>query len=86
MTPVDPCIDPRTVPEGSRPILIAKNQDEFITLPAVVTPNHTVITRWSLTEEERVAILAGAEIFLTIIGTPIRPVWLSVGPLDWTKS
>jgi len=85
MTPVDPCIDPRSVPEGSRPFLIAKNQDEYITLPAVVTPRATVITRWTLTDEERVALIAGADVFLTIYGAPIRPVWVSVGPCDWTK-
>lgn len=86
MQPVDPCVDPRLVPEGSMPHLVGQKQAQFVTLPAIITPGHVVITRWELTDEERVALIAGADIFLTIWGTPIRPVYLSVGPSDWTQA
>lgn len=83
MNPVDPRIDPKYVPENSKPILIAKNQSEYITLPSIVTPDHKVITRWQLTDEERKLLLSGEDLYLTIWGTPIRPVLLTVGPIDW---
>lgn len=85
MTPEDPCIDPRLVPEGSRPHVINGPRGEYVDLPSIVTPSRTVITRWKPTNEERVALIAGADVFLTIYGTPINPVWLSVGPCDWSK-
>lgn len=90
MTPVDPRINPDLVPEGSKPIVIAKDQEEYIPLPSIVTPDHKVITRWQLTPEERERLRAGDDLFLTIWGTPIRPVLqviipvlLTVGPIDW---
>lgn len=86
MNPVDPCIDPRLVPEGSVPRVINSKDHEFVDLPSVITPGRTVITRWHPTEEERAAIVAGADIFLTIYGAPIRPVWVTVGPCDWTQT
>ena len=85
MTPTDPRVDPRLVPDNSRAIVVAKDQPEYIPLPSVITPDHKVITRWELSTEERRAILNGEDIFLTIWGTPIRPVMLTVGPIDWKE-
>jgi hypothetical protein len=87
MEPVDPRIDPALVPAGSRAIVIAEHQtDEYIALPSVRTPYGKVITRWQLTDEERRALLLGADVFLTIWSYgPINPVHLSVGPCDWSK-
>jgi hypothetical protein len=82
VTPVDPCVDPAMVPEGSRPILIAKDQD-YKTLPSIITPGRVVITRWELTEEERVLIVCGADLYITIWGAPIRPLLPTIGPIDW---
>ena len=84
MEPVDPRIDPRLVPEGSRALVIAEHQDEYKDLPSVRTPDGKVITRWSLTNDERAAILRGEDVFLTIWSYgAINPVLLSVGVLDW---
>lgn len=84
MQPVDPRIDPALVPAGSRAIVIAEHQDEFMDLPSVCTPDGKIITRWRLTEEEREALLSGQDVFLTIwSGGAIQPVYLSVGPCDW---
>jgi hypothetical protein len=45
-----------------------------------------VISRWQVTDEERVALLNGANVFLIIWSAgPINPVHLSVGPCDWSK-
>lgn len=68
---VDPRIDPRLVPDGSRAVVIAEHQAEYRDLPSVRTPNGYVITRWSLSDEERRAILEGQDVFVTI------------GPVNW---
>lgn len=51
---------------GSRPIetIFGKDQPEYQALPAVYldTSSRPVVTRWRLTDEERFAISAGADI------------------------
>lgn len=84
MEPVDPRVHPALLPPGCRALVVAEHQDEYQNLPSIVTPDHRVITRWALTEAERVALLSGEDIYLTIFGTPIRPIFICVGPCDWT--
>jgi hypothetical protein len=86
MNPVDPRVDPRLVPAGSRALVIAESQPEYTDLPSIRTPLGHVITRWQLTPEEREQLLAGEDVYLTIwsFGS-INPVFLSVGPMDWSK-
>lgn len=84
---VDPRIDPRLVPEGSKAVVIAEHQDEYRDLPSVRTPNGYVITRWQLTEDEKRRIVQGEDIFLTILSFgSINPLFMSVGPVDWTRT
>lgn len=83
---VDPRIHPSLVPNGSRAVVIAEHQDEYRDLPSVRTPNGQVITRWSLSDEERAAILRGEDIFVTILSHgAINPLFVTVGPVDWTQ-
>ncbi len=82
---VDPRVDPALVPAGSRAIVIAEHQAEYRDLPSVVTPNGQVITRWSLSLEERAAIVRGEDIFVTILTAgAINPFFVTVGPVNWT--
>lgn len=83
MEAIDPRINPALVPPGSRAVVVAEHQAEYTNLPSVITPDARVITRWTFTDQERAAILRGEDVFLTIWGVPIRPVFLSVGPCDW---
>jgi hypothetical protein len=96
MKPVDPRVDPSLVPPGSKAVVIAENQDEWLNLPSVRTPpvydgevlmiNPYVITRWSLTDEERWAVMHGADVFITLVSAgPINPLFASVGPCDWKE-
>jgi hypothetical protein len=96
MKPVDPRIDPSLVPPGSKAIVIAEHQDEWLDLPSVRTPpvyyksilmiKPYVITRWSLTDEERAAIARGENIFVTLVSSgPINPLFVSAGPVNWGK-
>jgi hypothetical protein len=61
--------------------------DEYQDLPAIRTPDGQVITRWSLSEEERAAIVRGEDIYVTLLsGGAINPFFVTVGPVDWTVS
>lgn len=82
---VDPLVHPSLVPSGSKAVVIAEHQDEYRDLPSVRTPGGQVITRWSLTDEERAAIVRGEDIYVTILSHgAINPLFVTVGPVDWT--
>lgn len=95
MKPTDPRINPAHVPPGSRAIVIAEHQAEFIDLPAVrtltVVDDHGkvlvppyVITRWELTDDERAALVRGEDVYITLISSgAIHPMFVTVGPTDW---
>lgn len=94
---VDPRIDPALVPAGSKAMVVAEHQTEYRNLPSICTPAIVkdgrlvtppqVITRWTLTLEERAAIVRGADVFVTIqtFGN-INPFFVTVGPVDWKQS
>lgn len=94
---VDPRVDPSLVPDGSRAVVIAEHQDEYRDLPSVRTPAvfcegrmvtpPQVITRWSLSLDERAAIVRGEDIYVTILSDgAINPLFVTVGPVDWRHS
>lgn len=83
MEPIDPRVHPDLLPPGCRALVVAEKQDEYLNLPSIVTPDARVITRWQLTDAERLALIEGEDVYLTIWGVPIRPVFLCVGPTDW---
>ena len=76
-------------------MVFAKDQPEYRPLPAIVTPQGTLITRWQLSEAEKRKLLNGEDLFLTVLYVlaPCRqclaapllpPVRIEVGPSDWT--
>jgi hypothetical protein len=75
---------------GSGPIEIeiGAGQSEYIPLPAVYlnAPSLPMLTRWRLTDEERTAIAAGADIVFTQLtfGMPFQPIHLQVTMPDET--
>ncbi len=74
MKPVSPVIP------GVSEIKIAEHQDEYETLPAIVTEDGYVINRWRLTWRERLVVLFEGNIFLSCLtfGQPVQPVILDV--------
>lgn len=82
MEPVDPCIPVELLPDGTRAIIKAKDQPQYRPLPSVHTPAGCVITRWTLTDAERAAILRGDDVYLTVwtFNQAVQPVRLDVGP------
>jgi dihydrofolate reductase len=83
---VDPRVNPALVPEGSKAVVIAEHQEEYCDLPSVRTPNGYVITRWTLSDAERAAIVRGEDIFVTLLSHgAINPLFVTVGPVDWKE-
>ena len=82
---VDPRVDPALVPEGSRAQVINGPQgNEYRDLPSIRTPDGQVITRWTLTDEERIAIARGEDIYITLLSDGlINPLFATVGPVNW---
>lgn len=76
MHPVSPVI------AGCHQTLIAENQPEYETLPAIVTGDGYVISRWHLSWRERLVVLFNGNIFLSCLtfGRPVQPVILDVEP------
>ncbi len=52
--------------EGTTLVVIAKDQPEYIPLPALVYPDGKILTEWRPTEEERLAIAHGENIRLWV--------------------
>lgn len=67
-------------------VVFAKDQPEYIPLRTLVYETYPgskdirVISRWTLTPEQRQAVLDGADIYLTCLtfGRPLQPVTLAV--------
>jgi len=82
---VDPRVDPALVPTGSKAVVIAEHQAEYRALPSIRTPGGQVITRWTLSDEERLRVLAGEDIYITLLShRAINPLYATVGPINWT--
>lgn len=85
---MDPRIDPQLVPDGSFAVIKAKHQqDVYRALPSVQTPDGRVISRWSPSDAERLAIARGEDLYLTVLtfNKRLQPVLLTVGVIDWTR-
>jgi dihydrofolate reductase len=84
---VDPRVHPSLVPAGSRAVVIAEHQKEYRDLPSIRTPNGYVITRWTLSDAERAAILRGEDIYVTLLSHgAINPLFVTVGPVNWNAN
>lgn len=75
-------IAPRT---GEREITLAEEQHDYQPITAVVRvrePGVSLVTRWTMTPEERAKVAAGEDIYVELLtfGGPMQPVVVSVGP------
>jgi hypothetical protein len=95
---VDPRVDPALVPEGSCAVVIAEHQEAYRDLPSIRTPAifdakdrlvspPYVITRWTLSADERLAVLRGEDVYITLLSAgPINPLFATVGPVNWRET
>lgn len=81
MKPVEPIIHGANLPVTK----IAEKQDEYQTLPAYISPEGTVLTRWKLTWRERLLVLLLGDIYLWVetFNHPLQPVCLQVEEPDY---
>lgn len=81
MKPIDPGSDFGGL------IRVAEGQDEYETLVARASnppQGITLTTRWQFSDEERLAIAAGADLMLSVLtfGAPLQPLALSVAGVE----
>lgn len=80
---IDPRVEAAVLPVGSKPLIFGKDQaDTYQPLPSIITPAGKVITRWTLTDDEKRRLIEGEDLYLTIhtFNFPLQPVLLTVGP------
>lgn len=76
-------IDLDLVEPGCTPTLVtSSDQRHAQDLPAAITPDGGIVSRWRLTDGERAAVARGADLYLFVRtnGRPVQPVSLVVGP------
>ena len=78
MTPIAQIIPGFKLPEDEM-IVYAKDQPEYIPLPAWKGPDGLRVTRWRLTWKERLQVLLGGSLWLSILtfDRPLQPVKLA---------
>lgn len=76
MHPVSPVISEKF---KDLEIILAKNQPQYKELP-VICIGDRVMHRWTFTEDERKAILDGADLYITVMNfaSPLQPISLLV--------
>jgi hypothetical protein len=83
----DPRVHPGLVPHGTRANIVNGKDREYRDLPCLITPKNQVITRWTPTEEERIKLFEGEDVYVTIIANRgINPFFVTVGPVNWAKA
>jgi hypothetical protein len=77
----------------NKEVVYAKDQPEYLPLRTLVSAGRDtkVISRWTLTEEQRKAVAEGADIFLILFtfGQPLQPIQIAVSDgkddTDWVR-
>jgi hypothetical protein len=76
-------IDIELLEPGCQPQLITStDQQAAYDLPAAITPDGQIVSRWRLTDEDRIRVCAGADlyVFIRTFGHPLQPMSIIVGP------
>jgi hypothetical protein len=79
MKPVSPVYLDSEDRWGVKEITFAKDQPEYIPLPALRFQDGLVVTRWSLSWRERIEILLGGSFYLGMLtfNKPLQPIRIS---------
>lgn len=75
-------------------IVYAKHQPQYLPLRTLRSdsPERRVISRWTLTDEQRKAVANGDDLFLMLLtfGSPLQPIQIATGSgtedLDWVEN
>jgi len=84
MKPLSPVVLDSEERWGVSEIVFAKDQPEYIPLPALKFQDGLVVTRWSLSLKERLNLLFGGSIFLGMLtyNHPLQPIRISTSIED----
>jgi hypothetical protein len=91
MEPVTPNLAMK--PQGTQQVVFGEGQGDYIPLPTEVTRDQKVVSRWQPTEEERARLIAGLDVYVTVMtfGNDCRhcgkkqglqPLMVTIGPPD----
>lgn len=81
MTPISPVLAPEF---SDLEVVYAKDQPEYNPLPTLRNASGVVMSRWKLTDEEREAISAGADILLSVwtFNQKLQPLRMEIASCD----
>lgn len=79
--PVSPVLTPEYVDQE---VVYAKDQPQYRPLPVLRNSQGVLLSRWKLSDEEREAIAAGADLFLYnwTFNQALQPVRIEIGEVD----
>ena len=79
MNPISPVYLDSEDRWGVSEITYAKDQPQYIPLPALKFQDGLVVTRWSLSWKERLTILLGGSVYLGLLtyNHPLQPIRIS---------
>lgn len=65
---------------GTRAVIFAKDQPEYLPLPALLYADGKILTEWTFSEDERAAVARGENLRLWIwtFGKPLQPIALQL--------
>ena len=81
MTAISPVLTDEFVPLE---VVYAKDQPEYNPLPVIRNRQGVVLSGWKLTDQEREAIAAGADILLSVwtFHQPLQPLLMEIAECD----
>lgn len=84
MTPASPVCADSDDRWGVSEVTFAKDQPEYIPLPAIKFQDGLVVTRWSLSLADRIKILLGGSVYLGMLtyNRPLQPIRISTSVED----
>lgn len=72
------------LPDHVREVTYAEHQDEYLSLPSLLTPDGRVISQWLPDANDLALLNNGVPVTLVLhtFGQPLQPIILAVGGLD----
>jgi len=84
MKPASPVYESAKELWGVAEVVYAKDQPQYLPLPALRFLDGVVVTRWVLSWKERLRVLLTGSVYLSQLtfNSPLQPVKLSTDPLE----
>jgi hypothetical protein len=66
VNPTEPILSPHNTPPGTRRVVYAEDQPEYLPLPSQKTPDGRVVSAWTLDENELLLVAMEVPVYLTL--------------------